>query len=69
MLKLEYKEWAVKSANGYLLVILRKEKTKHLCAKAELIMGDKGLPGFNVLEEIKYASLRKASEQIKKWMK
>ena len=65
----EYKEWAVKSSNGYLLVILRKEKTKYLCVKAELQMEEKGLPGFNVLEEIRYSSYNKANKQIRKWMR
>lgn len=64
----EYKERAIKSAKGYLLVIVRKEKTKYLCVKAELIMKGKGLPGFNVLEETSYKSLRKANEQINEWI-
>ncbi len=63
----EYKEWAAPISNGYLLVILRKEKTKFLCVKAELIMGEKGLPAFNVLEEKYYSSSQKASKQIKEW--
>ena len=67
--RLEYKEWAIKSKNGYLLVIVRKEKTKYLCVKAELLIGEKGLPGFNVLEEARYAFLEKANEQIREWMK
>ena len=37
----EYKEWAIPISKGYLLVVLRKEKTKLLCVKAELIMGKK----------------------------
>lgn len=63
----EYKEWATPIAKGYLLVVLRKEKTKFLCVKAELIMGEKGLPAFNVLEEKYYPTQQKASKQIKEW--
>ena len=65
----EYKEWAIPIAKGYLLVVLRKEKARFLCVKAELIMGEKGLPAFNVLEEKYYSSKPQASEQIKEWKK
>jgi len=63
----EYKEWATPILKGYLLVVLRKEKTKFLCVKAELIMGEKGLPAFNILEERYYSSKQKASKQIREW--
>ncbi len=65
----EYKEWAIKSKKGYLLVIIRKEKTKYLLVKAELLIEEKGLPRFNVLEEARYVSLAKANKQIREWMK
>ncbi|MCL6096632.1 MAG: hypothetical protein M1444_03060 [Patescibacteria group bacterium] len=63
----EYKEWATPISKGYLLVVLRREKTKFLCVKAELIMGEKGLPAFNVLEEKYYPTKPKASKQIREW--
>ncbi len=63
----EYKEWAIPIKEGYLLVIIRKEKDKHLCVKAKLIMGEKGLPGFEVLEEHYFSISQKAIKQIKQW--
>lgn len=42
----EYKEWASKIQNGYLLVIIRKERDHYLTVKAELIMRDKRPPRF-----------------------
>lgn len=65
----EYKEWAAPISKGYLLVVLRKEKTKFLCVKAKLIMGKKGLPAFSVLEEKYYLTNSKASKQITGWKK
>lgn len=65
----EYKEWASKNKNGYLLVIIRKEKNRYLTVKAELIMKDKGLPDFKVLEE-KYCFSKKDSiRKIQEWKK
>ena len=64
----EYKEWALPIEGGYLLIVLRTEKTRFLCVKAELLMGEKGLPAFKVLEEKYYPSKSKASGQIKDWM-
>lgn len=64
----EYKEWATPISKGYLLVVLRKEKTRFLCVKAELIMGEKGLPAFNVLEQKYYSAKPKALKQVKDWM-
>ena len=63
----EYKEWASKISGGYLLVIVRKEKDKYLCVKAKLLMGEKGLPGLEVLEENYFQTKQKAEEQIKNW--
>ena len=63
----EYKEWAKPIARGYLLIVLRTEKTRFLCVKAKLLMGKKGLPAFKVLEEKYYSSKPKASKQIKDW--
>jgi hypothetical protein len=65
----EYKEWAKPITTGYLLIVLRTEKERFLCVKAELIMGEKGLPAFKVMEEKYFPSEPKASKQIKEWMK
>ena len=65
----EYKEWATPIDSGYLLIVLRTEKTRFLCVKAELIMGEKGLPSFKVLEEKYYSSKPQASKQIKDWIR
>ena len=65
----EYKEWAKPIAKGYLLIVLRTEKERFLCVKAELIMEGKGLPSFKVIEEKYYTSNVEASKQIKDWMR
>ena len=64
----EYKEWAIPVPGGYRLIVLRTEKERLLCVKAELAMGEKGLPAFKVVEEKYYSSKPKASKQIKAWM-
>mgnify|MGYP001573433148 CR=1 FL=1 len=64
----EYKEWAKPITRGYRLVILRIEKTRFFCVKAELAMGEKGLPAFKVLKEKYYSSKPQASKQVKDWM-
>lgn len=63
----EYKEWAKKIPQGYLLVIIRKEKGKYLCVKAKLLMGEKGLPGFEVVKELHFSDKKEAENQIKSW--
>lgn len=63
----EYKEWAKEIKGGYLLIILRKEPNKYLCVKAELGMGEKGLPNFKVIEEKYFSSVQKANKQIQDW--
>lgn len=63
----EYQEWAKKIPQGYLLVILRKEPKKFLCVKAKLLMGDTGLPGFEIVEEKRFAKKQKAENQIDNW--
>lgn len=63
----EYQEWAVKTREGYLLHIIRKEKDGYLCVKAKLIMGEKGLPGFEVIEEYRFSSKNKSVRQIQIW--
>ena len=63
----EYKEWAIKIPQGYLLVILRKEANRYLCVKAKLIMGEAGLPAFEVVEEHRFTVRIKALRQIQEW--
>lgn len=65
----EYKEWASEIEGGYLLVIIRKEDTRYLTVKAELIMKDKGLPDFKVLEEKYFRSNKEALNNILQWKK
>lgn len=47
----EYREWAAEIPEGYLLHIIRKEKSDWLVVQAKLIMGVSGLPGFEVVEQ------------------
>ncbi len=63
----EYKEWATKIPQGYLLVILRKEKSRYLCVKAKLTMGKKGLPGFKIVEEQYRPTKTRGLQQIQEW--
>ena len=65
----EYKEWASKIENGYLLVIIRKEKDRYLTVKAELIMKGKGLPDFKVLKEHYFPTKRDVIKKIREWKK
>lgn len=65
----EYKEWAKKDPSGYLLLVIRREKKRFLCVKAKLIMGEKGLPDFKVIDEKYFPTKSKTSKQIKAWMK
>lgn len=65
----EYKEWASNIPEGYLLLIIRKEKDKYLCVKAKLIMGEKGLPAFEVIEEHSFRTNQEATGKIKDWKK
>lgn len=65
----EYKEWAIEIPNGYLLVIIRKEPKRYLCVKAELLMKEKGLPDFRVIEEHYFPIEQEAKKQIQDWKK
>ena len=65
----EYKEWAREIKEGYSLVVIRKEPNNFLCVKAKLIMGEKGLPDFKVIEEQNLSTQKKANEQIQSWKK
>lgn len=63
----EYKEWALPTSYGYLLVIIRKQPQDYLLAKAKLIVKPKGLPLFETLEEKIVKSKQQANHQIKDW--
>lgn len=63
----EYQEWAKKIDEGYLLLIIRKEKDRYLCVKAKLLMAGKGLPGLEVLEELHFTAKNDAIDHIQKW--
>lgn len=63
----EYEEWAVPIKEGYLLHIIRKEKDKYFCVQAKLLMGETGLPGFQVVKEQRFATRKEALKQIEKW--
>ncbi len=63
----EYEEWATPIKEGYLLRIIRKEGKEYLCVKAKLIMGGKGLPGFEVIKESIFATRKEALKQIEAW--
>ncbi|OGH47926.1 MAG: hypothetical protein A3A51_00300 [Candidatus Levybacteria bacterium RIFCSPLOWO2_01_FULL_39_10] len=65
----EYKEWAAPISGGYLLLIVRKEKGRHLCVKAKLKMGTKGLPSVSIIEEVYLPTTEEASRQISNWKK
>ena len=64
----EYKEWARETSKGYTLLIIRNEKNRSLCVKADLIMGEKGLPSVEIIQKKYFPSEQKASKQIKEWM-
>lgn len=63
----EYKEWATPISGGYILLILRKEKSRYLCVKAKLKMGAKGLPGVELLKEVYFINQEEADRQISTW--
>lgn len=65
----EYQEWAREIDGGYSLVIVRKEPDNYFCVKAELVMGEKGLPDFKVVEEQNLPNQQKADELIQNWKK
>lgn len=63
----EYKEWALPTSYGYLLVIIRKQPKDYLLAKAKLIVKPKGLPLFETLETKLILTEKKAIKQIDNW--
>jgi hypothetical protein len=63
----EYQEWAIEIPEGYLLHIIRREKTDWLIVQAKLIMGDKGLPGFEVVKQHSAPSEQMAFNCLNSW--
>lgn len=63
----EYQEWAKPISEGYELHIIRKEPDNYLVVKAKLIMGEKGLPGFEVVEQTNVSTKDDALKQIELW--
>lgn len=63
----EYQEWASEIPEGYLLHIIREEKDDYLVVKAKLIMGSKGLPGFEVIEQQIVSDRQTANDCIQFW--
>lgn len=64
----EYQEWATPTEEGYELYIIREEQpNQFLVVKAKLIMGEKGLPGFEVLEEYHLPTSEEGMRQIETW--
>ncbi len=63
----EYLEWALEIPEGYLLHIIRKEKDCYLTVQAKLLMGETGLPGFEVIAQSHQMSLAEALSFIQSW--
>jgi len=63
----EYQEWAAEIPEGYLLHIIRKEKEEWLVVQAKLIMGEKGLPVFEVIEQRVVSSEELAFNCMNSW--
>ena len=63
----EYLEWAAEIPEGYLLHIIRKEEGNFLVVQAKLIMGEKGLPGFEVIQQCNFPNQELAMKQIASW--
>lgn len=63
----EYQEWAKEIPEGYLLHIIRKEPDNFLVVQAKLLMGEKGLPGFEVIEQRNAATEEVANRIIQDW--
>jgi hypothetical protein len=64
----EYLEWATEIPEGYLLHIIRKEQGNYLVVQAKLIMGEKGLPGFEVIQQCRMPSKEEAKSQLQSWV-
>lgn len=63
----EYQEWAIEIPEGYLLHIIRDEKDGYLVVQAKLVMGSKGLPGFEVIEQRIVSDKQAASGVLQFW--
>ena len=64
----EYREYAFKTGTSvYLLLIIAKQRSGFLCARANLEMKKKGLPEFKLLEKIEVRTEKEAEEQINIW--
>jgi hypothetical protein len=63
----EYLEWATEIPQGYLLHIIRKESDRFLVVQAKLIMGETGLPGFEVVYQCHCTNMEEAMRQLKVW--
>ncbi len=63
----EYLEWAKQIPEGYLLHIVRKESGNFLVVQAKLIMGETGLPGFEVVQQCNAASESEALQIVEAW--
>lgn len=65
----EYLEWALPQSYGYLLIIVRKQTSDWLLAKAKLIFKKNGLPDVELLETGKVPSEKKALDKLDEWKK
>ena len=65
----EYKEWAIPKPYGYLLLILRRQAKNFLVAKAKLVVGKSGFPGFKPLKTELLATKTSAMALINQWKK
>ncbi|MGH7459299.1 MAG: hypothetical protein ACREKN_09525 [Longimicrobiaceae bacterium] len=63
----EYLEWAAETPEGYALVILREEPDGYFCARAELTMGERGLPEVEPVEEKRVSSREEAEKLAGEW--
>jgi hypothetical protein len=63
----EYQEWAIPIPEGYLIHILRRQEEDYLLARVKLIMGTKGLPGFEVIEERIVPDKQAAMHCLRDW--
>lgn len=62
-----YQEWAAAIPEGYLLYIIRKEENCYLVVQAKLIMGTRGLPVFEVIEQHNVRNMQAANDYIQRW--
>ena len=65
----EYIEWALPQKYGYLLIIVKKQTSDWLLAKAKLIFKKDGLPDVELLITEEVASEKIAKIKLEKWKK